>query len=55
MTIWVFGDSFTECHPDLKDQWIQRVAADLKTDVMPFGLSASSLEYTYAKFNQNLN
>lgn len=52
MTIWVFGDSFAEHFPGLKDQWMERIAAELKTNVVSFGLAASSLEYTYHKFNQ---
>lgn len=55
MTIWVFGDSFTELYPDLKLQYTQIVAKEFNTNVMGFGLSASSIEYTYHKFNSNRN
>jgi hypothetical protein len=51
MTVWVFGDSFAEHYPGLKEQWMQRVTNELKTDIVSFGLSASSVEYTYQKFN----
>ena len=53
MTIWVFGDSFTELYPDLKLQYTQIVAREYNTNVMGYGLSASSIEYTYHKFNAN--
>lgn len=53
MTLWVFGDSFAEHFPGLKDQWMERVASEFKTNVSSFGLAASSLEYTYHKFNSN--
>lgn len=53
MTLWVFGDSFTELYSDLKDQYTQIVANEFNTNVLGFGLSASSIEYTYHKFNQN--
>lgn len=53
MTIWVFGDSFTELYPDLKLQYTQILAREYNTNVIGYGLSASSIEYTYYKFNTN--
>lgn len=55
MTVWTFGDSFAEHYTGLTDQWMQKVADDLNTDLKAFGLSASSLEYTFYKFNSIRN
>lgn len=55
MTVYVFGDSFTELYSDLKNQYIQIIANEFKTNVQGFGLSASSIEYTYYKFNNIRN
>ena len=51
MTIWVFGDSYAEQYPNLKDQWMKRVADHLDTNVRSFGLVGSSTEFTYHAFN----
>lgn len=53
MTIWTFGDSYAEQYVGLNDQWMQRIANNLSTDVKPFGLVGTSTEYTYTKFNEN--
>ena len=49
--IWVFGDSFAEQYSNLKDQWMQVIADNLNQELKCFGLSATSADYTYQKFN----
>jgi hypothetical protein len=55
MSLWVFGDSYAEQYPNLKDQWMTRVANLLDTDVRSFGLVGSSVEFTYHSFNNIRN
>lgn len=50
--IWIFGDSYAHHYPGLKDQWMQRVATLLNSDLKCFGLVGSSAEYTYYWFNK---
>ncbi len=51
MTVWVFGASYAEYYEGLHDQWMQRVAAGLGTDLQVYSVAGASSEYTYYNFN----
>lgn len=55
MTVWVFGASYAEQHEGLRDQWMQKVADGLETNVISFGKPGSSLDYLYQTFNDHRN
>lgn len=55
MTLWVFGASGAQMMKGVDDQWMQKAAHLLDTDVRSLALNGSSLEYAYYKFNQIRN
>lgn len=55
MTVWVFGASGSAMMYDLPDQWMQKTASLLNTDVKSLAIFGASLEFTYQKFNQIRN
>lgn len=55
MTIWVFGASGSAMIDNVPDQWMQKAASLLNTDVKSLAIFGASLEYNYQKFNQIRN
>lgn len=55
MTVWVFGASGSAMIENLPDQWMQKTATLLDTDVKSLAIFGASLEFNYQKFNQIRN
>jgi hypothetical protein len=54
MKIAVYGDSFACSDPRTKSfQWFMLLGEKIKADVVSFGLGATSLYYSYKKFQEN--
>lgn len=52
MTVWVFGDSFSQPAEDMiPEQWMNRLAESLGTTAKSLAVNGSSLEFTYHRFN----
>lgn len=52
MTVWVFGDSFSQpAEEHVPEQWMNRLAESLDTTARSLALNGSSLEFTYHRFN----
>lgn len=52
MTIWAFGGSYSEIKSHDHDTWMQQISNNLGTELKSFGISGSSLDYTYKTFNE---
>lgn len=52
MTIWVFGASGSAMMENTPDQWMQKLATLLHTDVKSLAIFGASLDFNYQKFNQ---
>lgn len=52
MTVWVFGDSFSQvADVHYSDQWMVKISHELQQDLNCQGLRGSNLEYMYSRFN----
>ena len=52
MTVWVFGASGSAMMENTPDQWMQKLAQLLNTDVKSLAIHGASLDFNYQKFNQ---
>jgi len=50
MTIWIFGDTHVQAN-NVSDQWMYKLARELKCDVNSLAMNGTALEFTYQRFN----
>lgn len=55
MTLWIFGASASTLMDNVPDQWMQKAASLLNTDVKSLAIFGASLEFNYQKFNKIRN
>lgn len=52
MTVWIFGASGSAMMENTPDQWMQKLAQLLHTDVKSLAILGASLDFNYQKFQQ---
>ena len=50
MTLWIFGDTYVQAN-DINEQWMYKLAHELKCDVNSLAMNGTALEFTYQRFN----
>lgn len=50
MTVWIFGDTFVQANNN-PEQWMYKLAHELKYDVNSLAMNGTALEFTYQRFN----
>ena len=50
MTLWIFGDTYVQAN-NIPEQWMYRLAHELKCDINSLAMNGTALEFTYQRFN----
>lgn len=50
MTLWIFGDTHVQAN-NIPDQWMYKLAHELKFNIDSLAMNGTALEFTYQRFN----